>query len=79
MGDPSLLDELEGIYRDWRDLGAPDIRQFGVRFVPNDSNDRDRLPQGLSLEANSPKEPVWILPGPFYWKQFFLARTDMDD
>jgi protein-L-isoaspartate(D-aspartate) O-methyltransferase len=72
VGDPTLLDELDALYREWQALGAPDIRRFRLRFVPAHSSDRAASPQAARPEAGASGQHIWTMPGPFYWREFSL-------
>ena len=78
VGDPSLLDELDDLYREWQALGAPDIKCFRVRFVPAHSGDRAALSQVARPETEASGQHIWTMPGPFYRREFSLNTTPPD-
>ena len=78
VGDPSLLDELEALYQQWRGLDSPDIRQFCVHFIPTRAHDKIDSPEEAQPEAVSPRPEAWTMPGSFYRREFFLCATQSD-
>lgn len=64
VGDPALLDALDGAYRDWRRLGAPDMGRYAFRFVP--ATPGAAAGGGTPSSLLSPAAGPWALPGPYY-------------
>ena len=75
VGDPNLLDELDCLFREWQELGAPDMRCFRLQFDLTHPSDRSTLTQAAEAKTKAPEQRIWTVLGPYYSRKFTLGPT----